>query len=254
MSNSRNTSTTVRYSFAGEASCSPEAAVDDDIIPIRRLGKVAGTVLKYCEGLLPRDWRVLQWSMETDETVIESHGSVEIRQVPAGCIAQTCVEGGMDAAREIALALLASYVSGDNLGGVPLDAERPVVQQRKSPGVWSISVRLAAVQDAADAPSPRTPNIRIVAQNPMTLAVAKVDGRSCEQVLARAESAIAASLEHTHWLASGKAALRIHAPRSLSPFAESCELAMPVSKRVQHDATVAATDKKRATPGSPPVR
>ena len=72
-------------------------------------GNCRVTILKYCERLLPRDWRVLQWSMETDEVVVESLGAVELRRIPAGCIAQTCAEGDMDTARGIALTCLAQY-------------------------------------------------------------------------------------------------------------------------------------------------
>ncbi len=72
--------------------------------------------------------------METDEVVVESLGAVELRRIPAGCIAQTCAEGDMDTARGIALACLAQYLSGDNRDGVALDAERPVVQQRNAAG------------------------------------------------------------------------------------------------------------------------
>ena len=122
---------------------------------------------------------------------------------PAGCIAQTCVEGDMDTARGIALARLAQYLSGDNRDGVSLDAERPVVQQRNAPGEWLVSVRLPAIQHAAAAPAPRGASIWIVPQDAATLAVVKVNGGPCEQAIARAEATVAAALEHTRWIASG---------------------------------------------------
>ena len=62
---------------------SEDVAANDDGIPIRRLGKLPSAILKYCERLLPRDWRVLQWSMETDEVVVElleRLNSAEFRQ------------------------------------------------------------------------------------------------------------------------------------------------------------------------------
>ena len=234
-------------------SSSEDTAADDDGIPIRRLGKVPGAILKYCERLLPRDWRVLQWNMETDEVAVEALGPVEIRRVPAGCIAQTCVAGDMDAARGIALVRLGQYLSGDNRDGVSLDAERPVVQQRNGPGEWLVSVRLAAIQNAAEAPAPRGSSISVVPQDAATLAVVKVNGGPCEQAIARAEAAVAATLEHTRWIASGPATVRIHAPGSLLPFADSCELAIPVVERV-FDAALPAARKERATAASPLVR
>jgi hypothetical protein len=229
------------------------AAADDDSIPIRRFGKLPTAILKYCERLLPRDWRVLQWSMETDEVVVESLGPVEIHRVPAGCIVQTCVEGGMDAARDIALARLAEYLSGDNRDGLALDAERPIVQQRSAPGEWLVSVRLPAIQDAATAPAPRRSSIWIVPQDPATLAVVRVNGGPCEQAIARAEATVVAVLERTRWVASGPAAVRIHAPGSLLPFADTCELAVPVVERVC-EAALPTARKECATAASPLVR
>jgi hypothetical protein len=229
------------------------AAADDDSIPIRRLGKLPTAILKYCERLLPRDWRVLQWSMETDEVVVESLGSVEIHRVPAGCMVQTCVAGDMDAARDVALARLGRYLSGDNRGSVSLDAERPVVQQRNAPGAWLVSVRLPAIQDAAAAPAPRASSTWIVPQDPAILAVAKVTGGPCEQAIARAEATVAAALEHTRWIASGPAIVRVHAPGSLLPFADTCELAVPVVERVC-EAALPTARKECATAASPLVR
>jgi hypothetical protein len=232
---------------------SEDVAAGDDSIPIRRLGKVPGAILKYCERLLPRDWRVLQWSMETDEVVVESLGAVEIRRVPSGCIAQTSVEGDMDTARGIALVRLGQYLSGDNRDGVSLDAERPVVQQRIAPGEWLVSVRLSAIQHTAAAPTPRGSSISIVPQDAATLAVVKVDGGPCEQAIARAAAAVGAAIEHTRWIASGAAMVRIHAPGSLLPFADSCELAIPVVEHVC-GAVLPTARKERATTASPPVR
>ena len=284
----RKTNGAVRYGFIGDTSYSPDharqarcrsstivdagatgthreqaaaligpssegAGADDDSIPIRRLGKVPSTILKYCERLLPRDWRVLQWSMETDEVVVESLGSVEIHRVPAGCIVQTCVEGDMDTARGVALARLAQYLSGDNRGGVSLDAERPVVQQRNAPEEWLVSVRLPAIQDAAAAPAPRASSTWIVPRGPATLAVVNVNGGPCEQAIARAEATVAAALEGTRWIASGPATVRVHAPGSLLPFADSCEVAIPVSER-GCDATLPSARMERATAASPLVR
>ncbi len=191
--------------------------------------------------------------METDEVVVESLGAVELRRLPAGCMAQTRAEGDMDTARGIALTRLAQYLSGDNRDGLALDAERPVVQQRNAPGEWLVSVRLPAIQHAAAAPAPRGASIRVVPQDAATLAVVKVNGGPCEQAIARAEAIVAAALEHTRWIVSGPVVMRIHAPGSLLPFADSCELAIPVVERVR-DVALPAARKERATAASPLVR
>jgi hypothetical protein len=136
---------------------------------------------------------------------------------------------------------------------VSLDAERPVLQQRNAPGEWLVSVRLAAIQEAAAAPAPRGSSISIVPQDAATLAVVKVNGGPCEQAIARAEATVAAALEHTRWIASGPAIVRIHAPGSLLPVADSCELAIRVVERV-FGVGLPAARKERATAASPLVR
>ena len=159
----------------------------------------------------------------------------------------------MDTARGVALARLAQYLSGDNRGGVSLDAERPVVQQRNAPEEWLVSVRLPAIQDAAAAPAPRASSTWIVPRGPATLAVVNVNGGPCEQAIARAEATVAAALEGTRWIASGPATVRVHAPGSLLPFADSCEVAIPVAERVC-DAALPTARKERATAASLLVR
>jgi hypothetical protein len=114
--------------------------------------------------MLPADWRILLWSKETDETVISSYGSVQIRRLPGGCLAQTCVKGDITLARGTALLRLAKYVSGDNQRATRLDAERPLLQQRKAPGLWQVAVRLLTLDDVQAAPMPRARKIKIVAE------------------------------------------------------------------------------------------
>ena len=181
-------------------------AEEDAHVPIYRLGKtVAAAFLNRCARMLPTDWRILLWSKETDETIISSHGSVQIRRVPGGCLAQTCVKGDITLARGTALLRLAKYVSGDNQGAARLDAERPLLQQRKAPGLWQVAVRLIAVDDVQTAPMPRARKIKIVAQGPSTWAVVTRRGRPTEQAIERAETAIKDTIARTQWFATGSA-------------------------------------------------
>lgn len=140
-------------------------ADEEDNVPIYRMGAtVAAAFLKHCARMLPADWRILLWSKETDETVISSYGSVQIRRLPGGCLAQTCVKGDITLARGTALLRLAKYVSGDNQRATRLDAERPLLQQRKAPGLWQVAVRLLTLDDVQAAPMPRARKIKIVAE------------------------------------------------------------------------------------------
>lgn len=205
---------------------------------IRRFGKkLAAAVLKRGARMLPADWRILLWSKETDEATIASYGSVQIRHVPGGCVVQTCVKGDMNLARGTALLRLAKYVSGDNQRAAHLDAERPLLQQRKAPGLWQIAVRLTGVDDVQAAPVPRARKIRIVAQEPITWAVVIRRGRPTEQAIERAERAIMETLARSQWFATGPATVRIHAPTSVLPFAGSFEVAVPVISHTQDQST-----------------
>ena len=143
----------------------------------------------------------------------------------------------MNLARGTALLRLVKYVSGDNQRAARLDAERPLLQQRKAPGLWQVAVRLVAVDDVQAAPVPRARKIKIVAQEPTTWAVITRRGRPTEQAIERAETAIMDTIARSQWFATGPATLRIHAPTSVLPFAGSFEVAVPVFSHAQDQST-----------------
>jgi hypothetical protein len=222
---------------------------------------VAATFLKRLARMLPTDWRILQWSKETDETIVASLGSVQIRHVPGGCLAQTCVKGDINPARGTALLRLVKYVGGDNQRAARLDAERPLLQQRRAPGLWQVAVRLVAVADVQAAPVPRARKIKIAVQEPTTWAVVTRHGRPTEQAIERAETAIMDTIARSQWFAMGSATVRIHAPASILPLAGSFEVAVPVVSHAQDQSTGdrsrssgdgrAPTNRPAAPPGRP---
>jgi SOUL heme-binding protein len=234
----------------------------DGHVPIRRFWKtVATALLKRLARMLPTDWRILQWSKETDENIVASLGSVQIRHVPGGCLAQTCVKGDMNPARGTALLRLLKYVNGDNQRATRFDAERPLLQQRRAPGLWQVAVRLVAVDDVQAAPVPRARKIRIVAQEPTTWAVVTRHGRPTERAIERAEIAIMDTIAHSQWSAAGSATVRIHTPTAVLPFAGNFEVAVPVFSHAQDQSTGdgsrprvgRATDSRPANPPGRPV-
>ena len=254
---------TYRSFDLADNSPSERDAEEEAYVRIHRFGKtLAAALLKRCARMLPADWRILLWSKETDEAIIASHGSVQIRHVPGGCVVQTCVKGDMNLARGTALLRLVKYVSGDNQRAARLDAERPLLQQRKAPGLWQISVRLTAVDDVQAAPEPRARKLRIVAQEPITWAVVTRRGRPTEQAIERAETAIMDTLARSQWFATGSATVRIYAPTSVLPFAGSFEVAVPVFRHAQDPSTgncsrprgaAGAPTNRPASPPTPPV-
>ena len=204
--------------------------------PLRRFGRaVAAAFLKA--RVLPSDWRILQWGTETDESIVASLGSVQIRYVSGGCVAQTCVKGDMNSAHEAALLRLVKYANGDNQRAARIDAERPLLQQRRAPGLWQVAVRLTAVDDVQAAPVPRARKIKIVVQEPTTWAVVTRRGRPTEQAIERAEIAIMDAIARSQWFAAGSATVRIDAPTSILPFAGSFEVAVPVCSQAQRQST-----------------
>jgi SOUL heme-binding protein len=204
-------------------------AEEDAPVPIRGFGKMlAATLLRRFARMLPVDWRILLWSKKTDETIIASLGSVQIRQIPGGCHAQTCVKGDITLARGTALLRLAKYVSGDNRRAASLDAELPLLQQLKAPGLWQVAVRLTALDDVQTAPVPRARKVKIVAEKPTTWAVVTLRGRPTEHAIERAQTVIMDAIARSRLFVTGSATIRIHAPASLLPFMGSFEVAVPV--------------------------
>jgi hypothetical protein len=129
----------------------------------RRYGAAPiAAMLKSCLRSLPWNRSLPRWRGTVDETIVASHGRMEIRLLPAGFVARTCVKGEVGQARETGLRRLAKYTRGDNLDGARLHAARLVVQQQVAPGRWLISVPLQTVGDDATAPCPRDTKIKLV--------------------------------------------------------------------------------------------
>ena len=154
-------------------------------------------LLRFCSRVIPANWLVPRWRAAPGETVIASRGSVEIRQIPAGCIVQTCVKGEPAQARETALRRIAKYTHGNNRSGTILDTVRPVMQQQQAPGRWLIGVRLAK-------------------------AGGSVTG---------GDAIILNAIDSTDWIATGSPMIRLHARGPLRWFASGFEVAVPVAPR-----------------------
>jgi hypothetical protein len=124
-----------------------------------------------------------------------------------------------------------------NQRATPLEAERPLLQQRRAPGLWQVAVRLIAVDDVQAAPGPRASRIKIVVQEPTTWAVVTRHGRPTEHAVERAEIAIMDTIARSQWFAAGSATVRIYTPTSVLPFAGSFEVAVPVFSHTQDQST-----------------
>jgi hypothetical protein len=226
---------TCAQAFAtGDSAPTTTGAEEQDApVPISRLGPMLkAALLRRCGRMLPVDWRIFSWKAEPRDTVISSLRNVEIRRVPGGCLALTSVKGDIGLARGTALLRLERYVGGDNRSAQPLEAERPVLQQHRAPGLWQVAVRLNGISEIAQAPRPRSRRVKVLQQDPSTWAVVTRKGWPSEHAIERAELAIMDAIARTRWFATGPVTVRIVSP-SILPFTGSFEVAVPVSRRAQ---------------------
>lgn len=206
-------------------------AAKDDARRSRPAAVLFAALLRFCSRVIPANWLVPRWRAAPGETVIASRGSVEIRQIPAGCIVQTCVKGEPAQARETALRRLAKYTHGNNRSGTILDTVRPVMQQQQAPGRWLIGVRLAKAGDALTAPAPCVPKVKLVSRESEMLAVVRVPGRPTHGSVAGGDAIILNAIDSTGWIATGSPMIRLHARGPLRWFASGFEVAVPVAPR-----------------------
>jgi hypothetical protein len=192
---------------------------------------LARVLLQRCRNLLSPDRRVLLGCAATRETVIASLGEIEIRQVPAGCLAVTLVKGDFGPARRTALVRLSRYLGGENRSHAALIAERPVLQQRKAAGLWQVGLRVSGMDDVQDAPLPGGRKVKPVAQQATTWAVMTTKGRASERKVARAEIEVLNAIARTRWFATGPATVRVCVPASVLQFAAVFEVAVPIIRR-----------------------
>jgi hypothetical protein len=195
-------------------------------------------LLRFCLKVLPANWLVPRWRTAPGESVIAACGSVEIRQIPAGCVAQTCVKGEPAQARETALRRLAKYTHGNNRSGAILDTVRPVMQQQQAPGRWLIGVRLGKPGDPFAAPVPWEPKVKLLSRAPEMLAVVRVAGRPAHGSINAGDAIILNAIDGTDWIATGSPMIRLHARGPLPWRGSGFEVAVPVARRctqaVQH--------------------
>lgn len=176
-------------------------------------------------------WRIPRWRRASGERLVATFGSVEIRQTSAARVAQTCVKGDAAQARATALRRLAKYASGDNRGAVALCVERPVMQQQIEPRRWLVSVRLSNEGNPRSAPVPMASKIQVVAWEPETLAVPRMDGRPSHDLISFGDAIILDAISCSAWAAVGSARIRLHVPRYFPWLVGGFEVVVPVTAR-----------------------
>ena len=184
-----------------------------------------------CARLIPVSWLTPRWRKAPIATIVASYGSVEIHQLPAGCVAQTCVKGGQAQALETGMRRLIRYTNGDNLGAGVLDAVRPVAQRQLSPGRWLVSIRLASADAALTAPTPRSPKVKVMSTESELLAVVRMTGPPSHASVAGGDMIVLTAISGTEWVATGAPIIRVHRRGPVRWFALGFEVAVPVSAR-----------------------
>lgn len=208
-----------------------QIAVESGALPQQLLQNLRSELRKRIYQRIPADWLFLRLSRLPNETVLASHGLIQIRQLTPTCVAETCAKGELDAARGTALKRLVRYVTGENYNGIPVAIMRPVVLQEQAPGRWLIRVELPEVSSAPAAPTPCTRKIKVALRDAEIVAVARVARRPTRRALKAGEAAIVAALAGTKWHVAGAPMIRLSAPCSILPFRGSFEVAVPVHRQ-----------------------
>lgn len=191
-------------------------------------------LLRRCVKLLPPEWRLF-WSSEApNESIVARYGAVEIRHVPTGFAAETCVKGNPDSTRGTALRRLANYIGGANRAGRRLRSHRPVSQRQEAPGRWRARIALPDVTNELAAVVARNGKIRVRAVAPETLAVVRLPGKPSSESMARGETVIRAAIGDTLWLPIGSAMIRLHTTPRSRALGGWFEVALPVSALWPH--------------------
>jgi hypothetical protein len=184
---------------------------------------------RRCRQLLPASSPTLLWGNDTSECTLAALGSVEIRQTPAGYLAETCVKGELTPALATALQRLSKYAGGDNGRGDSVAVQRPLMLRRKAPALWQFSVRLADIDGVHAAPMPRMGKVRVVRQETLTYAAAVWPGRPTERAIQQAGTAIMDAIARSRWFACGSPVARMYKRSAIIPFMRSFEVAVPIS-------------------------
>lgn len=179
---------------------------------------------------VPPEWRLFGAAMPHAERLVSHCGPVEIRAVPAGFIAETCVKGPSTPALKTALRRLATYVGGGNRGRVRLRTCRPVTQCPDTVDRWRTRVMLRDVTNTQIAMIARNGKVRLSSVPEELVAVVCVPGRPTAELVARGEAEIVAALLGTNWVVTGAAMVRLHSPPRTRLLGGWFEVAFPVSE------------------------
>jgi hypothetical protein len=183
--------------------------------------------------LVPPEWQTLRWREMPGETIVATHGLVEIRRVPACRMVQTCAKGDAAQSRETGLRRLVSYLNGGNGDGVVLAAFRPITQQQIGARRWLISVGLREAGDGLRAPSPLARKVKVVPLACETIAVVRVSGLPTFDRVAGGDMIVLDAIANSNWVATGAVRIRLRVPGALLRVTGGFEVAVPVVERVR---------------------
>jgi hypothetical protein len=203
------------------------ALIEPTQLPPRR------AMIAALSRLIPAEWLMLRWRETPGETIVATHGLVEIRRMPTCRVVQTCAKGDAAQSRETGLRRLVSYLNGENRDAVALAGSRPIIQQQIGARRWLISVVLPATGDDQPAPSPLARKVKVVPLESETFAIVRVSGRPSLERIARGDMIVLDAIANSNWIAAGVARIRLHAPGALLRITGGFEVAVPVVKRMR---------------------
>ncbi len=117
---------------------------------------------------------------ETPYAVVEREGDFEIRQYDDYTIARTFVEASYDTMDREAFGRLFDYITGDNTTEGEISMTAPVLMAQDGEGWWMAFV-LPQGLDAAGAPGPTNPQVRVIDIEGPRMAAVRYSGTMDEE-------------------------------------------------------------------------
>ncbi|MDF2235356.1 heme-binding protein [Albimonas sp. CAU 1670] len=172
------------------------------------------------------------------ETVARLADDVEVRRYAPRLAAETVAEGGNAAFRR-----LFAYISGENAGGAEIAMTAPVETRTEGADIamtapvetaaaedGGVRMRffLPAAYDAATAPQPTDPRVRLVETPGRTEAVLRYSGLPLESRAETRKTRLLEIVSGSDWTAQGEAATYYYDPPWTLPWSRRNEVAVPV--------------------------
>ena len=159
--------------------------------------------------------------------VIESAGTLEVRDYPALVVAEVSVAGDQDEAGNRGFRLLAGYIFGGNTRKQSIAMTAPVVQSEQA-GAWTVRFIMPQGETLASLPTPNDARVHLVAIPPARFAVVRFSGLAFAGDVAKRTEELRAYVTQHHWQTIGAPVLARYNPPWTPWFMRRNEVMLPL--------------------------